>query len=886
MRPTSWLPLCLSILAAPALGAPHDGGGKPRPPVAITYELVAGSAGATTINYAIEPQRQATAIRAQIQLPHGGRVLEQSRAQTAWLDAGQSVTGWARVELPGGPGAKQVEIEANLVIATPDGGIPVAWSEFVTVGTGSLPIDAPLMQRAGVTTREVRARRTREDGDRRERILAPWSESSAPVVRGVFKYVDRDYNIDGWTGAEPERPIRLARLQLIDTASDQVLATGATAMDGSFELPLTGVGAADLLVRCDSVCETFEPALLEATDIDLVPYSVTSATFAGWDLGVELDVGTVVAQKSFSGTKQGSGFAQLDVIVDASLYLEHLGAAPAAAGMRSMWPGGTQSQASGNNVNLANGDGYDDSVLLHELGHVVGFLYSDTDHDGGGHFFGDSDQYPSLSMGEGYASFFGGAVRQFAGVEDPGIYADLKGGPSTGLSSVQLRLDFESGQPWASLIGGEADEVAVCCALWNLVDTAATTDGDTVDDDGIDGSFLFPGGLDGDALLWASYTGQTVLEAEQLNVLDVFEGLFADGHATEYDLLTQAFDEWKIRFYADASEPDGEPSQATPLALGSWTETHTLYASDQDPPVPGDGDEDHYSFWVEAQQLLEVRTRYPQGVADAETYCDPLLVLIGPDGQILELDADSGVGRNALIELATPVAGEYRVVVRSQSPHRRTGSYQLRARVTGAVQPPTLASIAPAAMVTLHDGSLDGITLAGSGLAAITEVKLGSTPIPTFWITGDDQISFLVPLLSELGTLDVVVSGPAGSAQIPIQVSAAPTPTILAGNGTLFWSLDSINVRAAAAPGETLVVVLALEQGVTHLPGLVEFAIGNGTVHPIWFTQLNAAGMAEMAFPLPPELGGGLDVWLQGAAVAPGGPLPLVASNVEPGKIF
>jgi len=115
-------------------------------------------------------------------------------------------------------------------------------------------------------------------------------------------------------------------------------------------------------------------------------------------------------------------------------------------------------------------------VLLHELG----YLYSDTDHGGGSHSFDQSDQGPNLPMNEGYATFFGCAVRQFAGVPDPGVYLDCSGGSGIGAGALQLRLDFETGFPFQSVIGGEADEVAIVCAQWDVIDSAANDDGGTL----------------------------------------------------------------------------------------------------------------------------------------------------------------------------------------------------------------------------------------------------------------------------------------------------------------------------------------------------------------------------------------------------------------------
>lgn len=63
------------------------------------------------------------------------------------------------------------------------------------------------------------------------------------------------------------------------------------------------------MVRCLSSTDAFGPLAYPATDANLARYSVSSTTFAGWDLGDGLDLGTIVAQKTYVGSKQGSAFS-------------------------------------------------------------------------------------------------------------------------------------------------------------------------------------------------------------------------------------------------------------------------------------------------------------------------------------------------------------------------------------------------------------------------------------------------------------------------------------------------------------------------------------------------------------------------------------------------
>jgi len=848
---------------------------KATAPVHLELDLEGTSGAEVLVRFRARPGRAVLSLEAELTLPHGGSILDQQRIVRGALAQDELAEGWARVRLP--EGAAQLEISAELVVATPEGDLVLRATELRGVGEGLLPTTTLPVLSGGEMTRDSAAERTGGGA---------LPMTAGATVSGIFEYIDRQATLNGgWDSTSFRRPIRLASVVVLDAATDTVLATGVTGLDGTFDLPLPGSGTADLVVRCLSYTDAFGPGPFEITDAGQQRYSVSSSVVAGWDLGTGLDVGKVVAQKVLSGNKQGGPFSQLDCLVDAGLYLQSLGAAPAPNGIQAFWPGGTQSYATGHMIYLSTDDGFDDMVMLHEIGHVVGTLYSDTDHSGGSHSFGESDQWPSLSMGEGYASFFGGAVRRHAGYKEPGQYIDCNGGATTGPASLQLRLDFESGFPWASVTGGEADEVAVACSLWNLIDTAATDDGDTVDDDPVDGSFLFPGGLTGDELLWAAYTGATVLAAEDLTIYQVFGGLFVDGGAVEYAAIEACFDAWGIRFHEDSAEPDDSPSQAAALSLGAWSSIRTLYRPTTSAPYPADGDQDHATFWVDAQQLLEVETRYPNGLIDAETYCDPLVEVYNPSGTLLTVAENGGVGRNALLEVATVESGLHRLVVRTQSPVRKTGSYQVRAQVLGPVQAPVLTYLSPTSADVVSAAGLTGVILKGVGLSAVTDVTIGGDPVANFWASSDNDLSFVLPVPNQLGTVDIEVSGPTGSAKIPIQIMAVSQPTLLAGNGLPGWPHDTVELRMAAQPGEVMFVAVGFEEGPTSFPGVVDLAIGNGFVALLGSVQLNAAGGAAAEVPIT-GLPFGFEVWVQGAVLGVVPSFPLQTTNVAPGKIY
>ncbi len=103
-------------------------------------------------------------------------------------------------------------------------------------------------------------------------------------------------------------------------------------------------------------------------------------------------------------------------------------------------------------------DEFDDSVLLHEYGHMLAAKFSRDDSPGGIHHLGDKLD-PRVAWSEGWANFFSGAVR------NDSIYRDSQG---PGGSTV-LRFDLEENYPAGSSIGS-GSETSVQALLWDFLD--------------------------------------------------------------------------------------------------------------------------------------------------------------------------------------------------------------------------------------------------------------------------------------------------------------------------------------------------------------------------------------------------------------------------------
>ena len=709
------------------------------------------------------------------------------------------------------------------------------------------------------------------------------------VARGTFRYVDRPFSYGGgFAPGETELPIRLAFVQVLNAANGSVLATGSTGLDGAFSIPVPGSGTSDIEVRCRSQSFTFQNQL-RATDAGNSLYVVTSPVFPSWNKNVDLDVGVVVAQKVTSGGFVGGPFNMLDQLVSALQYVQAHGVGGPPQQMRIEWPAGSTSFASGSVANMADDDGFDDTVQLHEIGHVVHNLYSNSDSPGGAHFIPDSDQDPRLSYGEGYATFFAAAVRQFQGVSDPGIYVDCDGNGSTGFGSLQLRLRLENGNPFGSNIRGEADEAAVACALWDVVDTAATDDGSAGnDDDAIDGSFLFDSGLTGDAVQWKVFDGSPVAGAQNLTIRNNFEGFFAPTDHGRYAELSSVFDGWGMRFTLDGAEPNDTilaPAQYTPTT--SWGPVRTLYASSASPPSPGTGDNDVYAFFVASGSVFDVETRYPGGAADADTYADTFLVLRRPNGTIVAQTESGGDGRNAaLLGVTADATGTWSAEVRTQHSYRRTGSYEFRARVTfEAPTPPVIANVSPAQVLAVTVDGPPVVTLTGGGFVVGTTVTIGGVAVtPT--LVGQSTLRFDMPLVFATGAVPIVVTNQAGSANETITVMLNEPPVVDVENSEPFFLLSTLGatITLGGTPGDVMLLVVSPHLIPSVVPGLYSLGIGNGstTLLNVWTTFIPSSGWAQQTFPFP-TAPFGTKIYVQGLRYD--GSFPLDATNVQTGTI-
>jgi hypothetical protein len=685
--------------------------------------------------------------------------------------------------------------------------------------------------------------------------LAASAAAQSFTVSGVFRYQDKAWNYSGWTGSAPTLPIRRADVTVLDDASGAILGSGHTGVDGSFAVACTAAGPVDVVVRCDADTNLYRLASgwqrIRVTTEGGIEYSVSSPVFPAHPVPLPLDVGAVTALKLTSGSQEANPFNLLDMAVAAMDYVlgPDVGASPSASTIRVYWPGGGGSYASGAGAHIADDDGYDDAVILHELGHVVQNLWSDSDSPGGTHYFGDSDQDPRLSMGEGYATFFNGCVLDSIGRE--GLYVDANGASQSG--GYQLRLRMETVAPYAGDAWGAADEVAVACTLYDLIDDEQTADTSAGSDDD---AFVSTTSIDGKnrhRAWWEVFVGP-VDGASNLTINDAWDGWFSEHAPDPHEADVHAvFETRRLRFWHDAQEPDGTLALAAPLAAGTWSGDRTLYASTAVPPAPGTGDTDHYAIDLVVGSIVTFETRYPGGAADADTQADTHLDVYRPSGALLAGSDTGGTGRNAAVQdVAIDESGTWYAAVRSQGGYRRYGRYNVRAQyvlenhVPAIVSGPTatpgtiledestlLAATAfdPDAGATLvwEWTPLDGGTILGGGQSVTYEPPdvATTTVVSVQLVVSDQHGASAGPAL-----VAVTVEPVAGLCAQPAAVTTIGTgkpgllgvPTLAGDNLPVVPSSDFKLHASGALPGAPAFLVVGFS--------LVDAPFDQGTLHP------------------------------------------------------
>jgi hypothetical protein len=283
-------------------------------------------------------------------------------------------------------------------------------------------------------------------------------------VQGRALYEKRDATVDG-LGPVYERGIPHALVWVLSAVDDWTYGLGATNADGSFDIVFEAIPDEPVYLMVAAASDELRVSVGDCPDGGCEGGSYLNAMYSG-DLTTSavMDAGDLVAP----ATGIGRAFNVLDVLGEGLAHAEstfgHVlptlraewreGADTICEAPSSCYAGGTIYVRDA----LDDSDGYDDSVLLHELAHFVTDEVGRSDSPGGPHDGSKTD--PRLAWDEGFSTFFGGSVR-----EDP-VFVDTVSG---GVISWSTDDTGETGSRFGDL-DQDVSEDLVSAALWGLKD--------------------------------------------------------------------------------------------------------------------------------------------------------------------------------------------------------------------------------------------------------------------------------------------------------------------------------------------------------------------------------------------------------------------------------
>ena len=270
------------------------------------------------------------------------------------------------------------------------------------------------------------------------------------TISGKVEYVDRIFDSTGFTGTT-NLPVRFARVQAVETGGAiTVRALTQTNSGSSYEAAVKDNRNSSVYAVTSSDLSGSLPGTLTNQDL-LAPVADVGQAFNIFDnmvlaqehvdtMSGTLNTHTLVTVYWWDGTGTGSYYTS-------------------GGGTHSIYLLGSASDS----------DAYDDTVILHEMGHYVAAVYSRDDSPGGSHTItGHYDL--RLAWSEGWATYFSSVVRDLNGAATPEDYVDTLNSVTLGFSFEIESMNSDGGSISASAKGAD-NEVAVSAVLWDIYDT-------------------------------------------------------------------------------------------------------------------------------------------------------------------------------------------------------------------------------------------------------------------------------------------------------------------------------------------------------------------------------------------------------------------------------
>ncbi len=284
---------------------------------------------------------------------------------------------------------------------------------------------------------------------------------AAFVVTGTVSYEDRPPLTSGALGALAPAVARGTEVAVVLDQGGTVLATAHTSDDGSYTL------------RYDAAPGAMVHVMVTArSTVALRPIRVNRTQTQVHAFGGPSFAATASAVQDLLVT-EASGLAQAWNILDQAvaamdlLRLE-LGLTPVQLTARWARGSNTGTYYSGGTIYMlgsnSDDDGYDDTVILHEIGHFVEDRLGRSDSPGGSHDGSPTD--PNLAWSEGFATYFAMAVRRRP------HYMDSNAGGGWGYDADTS----VTAAPTGTTIGGDVSEDMVSEILWDVGDGGSGDD--------------------------------------------------------------------------------------------------------------------------------------------------------------------------------------------------------------------------------------------------------------------------------------------------------------------------------------------------------------------------------------------------------------------------